>query len=136
MSEEYDHNLIYDMIGGREGFFEIVENFYEGVKNDDLLLPMYPENLDMAVKKLALFLIQKFGGPDEYRPLRGKPMMKRRHIEFPIGLRERNRWVAIMEAALDKSGIGKDHQARYTVQKYIEWMATHMINQSQFTLNT
>ena len=36
------------------------------------------------------------------------------------------------EIALDKAGISVDHDARYTLQKYIEWMATHMINQSDF----
>ncbi|MHA2502979.1 MAG: globin domain-containing protein [Candidatus Kariarchaeaceae archaeon] len=129
---ELDHSLIHDMIGGRDKFFEIVDNFYEQVKTDDLLFPMYPEDLEMAKKKLAFFLMQKFGGPDEYRPLRGQPMMRKRHFEFPIGVDERNRWVAIMTKALDESGIDDSHPARYTLQKYIEMMATHMINRSEF----
>ena len=135
MSGSLDHGEIYDLIGGEETFANIVEYFYETVADDELLRPLYPEKLDMAKTKLKLFLIKKFGGPDDYTPLRGHPRMRRRHMKFDIGIPQRNRWVEIMGSALEKAGIDHQHPARATLQEYFEWMATHLINQQEFLVS-
>jgi len=130
MGTLFEHNQIYEMVGGSSTFHNLATHFYELVQNDELLIFMYPKKLDMAIHKLALFLIQKFGGPDEYRPLRGHPQMRRRHFEFPIDSEARNRWLNHMLIALDKVGIDSNHKARFTLEEYFSWMSTHMINKS------
>ena len=132
MNELLDHHLIFDSVGGEAVFEKITELFYEGVAKDEKLSAMYPESFDVAKMKLKLFLIQKFGGPDNYTPLRGHPRMRMRHMKFPIDLDARNRWVNIMKSALDQAGIDADHVARYTLDEYFSRMASHMINQSDF----
>ncbi len=55
-------------------FFErLVDAFYRGVANDEVLLPLYPEAPDLtgARHRLTLFLAQYWGGPHTYDDERG-----------------------------------------------------------------
>ena len=42
---------LYNQIGGRETFEKLVRAFYEGIKSDPVLLPMYPEQPDLEGAK-------------------------------------------------------------------------------------
>ena len=54
---------LYGLIG-EDGFHRLVAAFYRRVPGDDVLGPMYPPNdLPAAERRLADFLIQRFGGP-------------------------------------------------------------------------
>jgi hemoglobin len=59
---------LYEYVGGDDFFVRLVDAFYEGVETDDVLLPLYPEPADLgpARRRLALFLIQYWGGPTTY----------------------------------------------------------------------
>jgi hemoglobin len=51
-------------VGGRATFEGIVRRFYEGVRTDEVLWPMYPEHdLEGAIQRLTMFLEQYWGGP-------------------------------------------------------------------------
>ncbi len=63
---------------------------------------MYPrEDMDGAQERLALFLIQRLGGPQAYSEVRGHPRLRMRHAEFAITPEARDAWLSRMEAALD-----------------------------------
>jgi hemoglobin len=80
----------------------LVGRFYEGIPTDAHLGPMYPEDdFAGAQERLALFLIQRFGGPATYSELRGHPRLRMRHAEFAITPAARDAWIFRMEAALD-----------------------------------
>jgi hemoglobin len=80
----------------------LVAHFYAGVPADPYLGPMYPKSdLTGAQERLALFLIQRFGGPATYSEQRGHPRLRMRHAEFAITPAARDAWLARMEAALD-----------------------------------
>jgi hemoglobin len=84
-------------------FFErLVDTFYRGVANDDVLLPLYPEAPDLsgARRRLTLFLAQYWGGPRTYDEERGHPMLRMRHMPFRIGPDERDHWLANMSRAV------------------------------------
>ncbi len=94
--------LLYDLVG--DEFFErLVEAFYDGVATDELLAPLYPDHPDFepAKERLRLFLIQYWGGPRTYLEVRGHPKLRMRHMPFHIGVRERDRWLVHMAAAVD-----------------------------------
>lgn len=93
--------LIYERVGGPEPFWALVEEFYKGVQNDTVLRPMYPADLTAAKEHLALFLIQRFGGPSDYGDKRGHPRLRMRHVPFQIGPAERDAWLRNMEAAVE-----------------------------------
>ncbi len=85
-------------------FFErLVDAFYEGVATDEVLLPLYPEQPDLAGARhrLTLFLAQYWGGPTTYLEERGHPRLRMRHLPFSIGPLERDRWLVHMAAAVE-----------------------------------
>jgi hemoglobin len=92
---------LYQRAGGTAFFEALVERFYAGVARDPLLRPIYPElDLAPAQRRLTLFLIQYWGGPTTYDDERGHPRLRMRHAPFAIGPEARDRWLALMRAAL------------------------------------
>src|SRR4051794_29326373 len=93
---------IYFMIG-EEGFTRLVAAFYRRVPTDEILGPMYPkQDFAGAEERLRNFLIQRFGGPDHYSQQRGHPRLRMRHAPFAVTQSGRDRWVQLMEAALEE----------------------------------
>jgi len=39
------HSTLFERIGGSDTFDQLVRAFYEGIREDDVLLPMYPQVL-------------------------------------------------------------------------------------------
>lgn len=88
--------------GQEEAIRELVAHFYAGVPTDPYLGPMYPkEDMAGAQERLALFLIQRFGGHTTYTEQRGHPRLRMRHGEFAITPAARDAWINRMKAALD-----------------------------------
>ena len=100
MSEQ--QATVYDQVGGMAFFERLVDRFYEGVADDPVLLPLYPEPHDLAParRRLTLFLAQYWGGPSTYSDERGHPRLRMRHAPFSIGGEERDRWLVHMRAAV------------------------------------
>jgi hemoglobin len=92
--------MLYDAVGGGPFFERLVGAFYDGVEEDEVLRPLYPQNLASPRRHLALFLAQYWGGPADYDAERGEPRLRMRHILFPIGPDERDRWLGHMRAAV------------------------------------
>ncbi|GAA3229656.1 globin [Actinocorallia longicatena] len=92
----------YEAMGGDDTFRRLVHRFYEGVATDPVLRPLYPEeDLGPAEERLALFLIQYWGGPTTYSEQRGHPRLRMRHHPFVIGEKERDAWLLHMRAGVD-----------------------------------
>jgi hemoglobin len=93
---------LFDRIGGSDSFDRLVRAFYEGIREDPVLLPMYPqEDLEGAVWRLSFFLQQYFGGPQTYSAQRGHPRLRMRHAAFKVNPDARERWLTHMRTALD-----------------------------------
>ena len=89
-----------------EKITELVAAFYRRVRKDELIGPMYPPNdWDGAEKRLRDFLIYRFGGSDRYIQERGHPRLGMRHMPFEIGIAERDRWLSLMNEAIDETGV-------------------------------
>jgi hemoglobin len=124
---EDERGSLYERVGGDPFFFALVERFYSGVETDSVLRPLYPSDLDPPRRRLALFLIQYWGGPHTYNAERGHPRLRMRHLPFPIGVAERTAWLSLMRAAVDASDASpKDRQA---LLDYFETAATALMNQ-------
>lgn len=114
-------------IGGRPIFEKLVRAFYEGVKTDPVLLPMYPEaDLEGAIQRLTGFLEQYWGGPGTYSEERGHPRLRMRHIAFKVNPDARDRWLLHMRAAVDGLELSPLHDA--TLWSYLERAAHAMVN--------
>ncbi|QXJ21035.1 globin [Actinomadura graeca] len=100
MSEQV---TFYEAAGGEETFRRLVHRFYQGVAEDPVLRPLYPEeDLGPAEERLRLFLIQYWGGPKTYGERRGHPRLRMRHVPFVIGEAEREAWLRHMRDAVDE----------------------------------
>tara|TARA_Y100000588_G_scaffold130839_1_gene143385 strand:- start:250 stop:648 length:399 start_codon:yes stop_codon:yes gene_type:complete len=118
--------LVYSKLGGKEFFVELVNKFYERVETDQILRPMYPENLDPGKDHLAGFLAQYFGGPAEYSAERGHPRLRQRHRLFPIDQAARDAWVNHMVASVQSMDV-PEYESRILTE-YFENTATLLMN--------
>lgn len=127
MNEAPRKRSIYELAGGEATFFTLVDTFYKGVEQDPILRPMYPEeDFEGARRRLALFLIQYFGGPTTYSDERGHPRLRMRHMPFSIDKEARDAWMRNMKNALDATDI--DDRIKPFMLDYFENAATFMIN--------
>lgn len=117
---------LYGLIGD-DGFARLVAAFYRRVATDDVIGPMYPEHdLPGAERRLRGFLIQRFGGPDHYSQQRGHPRLRMRHAPFAIDQAGRDRWVMLMEQAMDEAALPA--AAVPLLRQFFHDAATFMIN--------
>lgn len=117
----------FEKVGGSETFKKLVDRFYEGVANDEVLRPMYPEeDLGPAAERLQLFLEQYWGGPDTYQQLRGHPRLRMRHAPYHINPQARERWLFHMRQALDELHLAPLLEAE--LWAYLDRAATAMLN--------
>jgi hemoglobin len=87
----------------------MVAAFYHRVSADDLIGPLYPpDDWAGAEKRLADFIVYRFGGPQTYIEERGHPRLRGRHMPFAIGVAERDRWLDLMGAAMREVEIPAD----------------------------
>lgn len=96
---------LFFRVGGMPFFERLVDAFYESVRTDEVLLPLYPEQPDLtgARHRLTLFLAQYWGGPTTYMEERGHPRLRMRHFPFHVGPLERDRWLVHMTAAVEQT---------------------------------
>ena len=120
---------IYAQIGSDQPFRELVDAFYAGVEADALLRPLYPDDLTQAKEHLALFLIQRFGGPAQYQTERGHPRLRMRHVPFQIGPAESEAWLRSMFHALE--AVPAFHPFQDVLHQYFSDSAAFLINHSE-----
>ena len=114
-------------VGGRATFEKLVRAFYEGIRTDEVLLPMYPEDdLEGAVQRLTGFLEQYWGGPNTYSQERGHPRLRMRHVAFKVNPDARDRWLKHMRAAQDTLELSPLHDAQ--LWGYLERAAHSLVN--------
>ena len=117
---------VYERIG-EEGFARLVAAFYQQVPADDVLGPMYPpDDLAAAEERLRDFLVGRFGGPPRYIQQRGHPRLRMRHMPFAIDQRARDRWMQLMNNALDETALPAD--VTVLLRDFLGQIATFMIN--------
>jgi hemoglobin len=123
---EVEEQEIYSAIG-QDGFERLVASFYRQVPDDDVLGPIYPaDDLQGAERRLRDFLIFRFGGPPVYIEQRGHPRLRVRHVPFSIGQRERDRWVQLMNRALDEAHLPDD--VKQVLRAFFASTATFLMN--------
>ncbi|HEX6868380.1 MAG TPA: globin [Candidatus Limnocylindrales bacterium] len=120
---------LFDRAGGMPFFERLVGRFYDGVADDPILRPLYPEaDLAPAQRRLTLFLAQYWGGPRTYDAERGHPRLRMRHAPFAIDGEARDRWLQLMRAALAVESIDADVAAE--LDRYFEMAAEAMRNRA------
>ncbi|HVL06574.1 MAG TPA: globin [Acidimicrobiales bacterium] len=131
MSDRGFEGTVYEPVGGRDFFVDLVDGFYEGVSTDPVLRPMYPEDLADSRRHLAGFLVQYWGGPSTYSEERGHPRLRMRHAPFRIGDAARDAWLRHMLRSLDE--VTAVHG---TPAEVVERVRAYLSDTADFLVNT
>ena len=131
-----DEISLYERVGGMSFFVTLVDHFYEGVVADEVLWPLYPDQIDLdgAKRRLALFLGQYWGGPQTYMEERGHPKLRLRHMPFHVGPLERDRWLVHMAAAIEATS--NDESLNQELLAYFVPAAEHLRNDTGLPISS
>jgi hemoglobin len=118
---------LYAEIGGHETIARIVEVFYEGVAEDSVLRPLYPDaDLGPAAARLTMFLVQYWGGPTTYSAQRGHPRLRIRHAPFAVTPDARDRWLRHFRDGLDAVDLTPEQDEKFWA--YVQHAAQFLVN--------
>ncbi|MDI5967287.1 globin [Streptomyces sp. SL13] len=125
-----EQQTFFEAVGGEATFRRLVHHFYLGVESDPLLRPMYPEgDLGPAEERLALFLMQYWGGPRTYSENRGHPRLRMRHTPFQVDRAAHDAWLTHMRAAVDELDLSPVHERQ--LWDYLVYAAASMVNTAE-----
>ncbi|MFC4811069.1 globin [Paenibacillus sp. GCM10023250] len=122
-----NYSTIFEAVGGVAGIRRIVEAFYPKVQRNPLIGPLFPADIDPVMDRQTLFLSQFFGGPPLYSDEYGHPMMRARHLPFPITPERAEAWLGCMKEALAETDLPQELQA--IILERLSGPAHHFINQ-------
>jgi hemoglobin len=122
----------YERIGGAEKVRALVQRFYQIM--DELpesygIRKLHPEDLQGSEEKLFKFLSGWMGGPQLFIEQYGHPMLRQRHMSFPISGSERDQWLMCMEKALQD--VVEDAALRADLNASFAKVADHMRNRAE-----
>ena len=122
----------YERIGGAEKIRALVQHFYrimDKLPETYGIRKLHPEDLQGPEEKLFKFLSGWMGGPQLYIEQYGHPMLRQRHLPFPIGDSERNQWLMCMKQALEE--VVGDPALRTELNASLAKAADHMRNNTE-----
>lgn len=111
---------------GEQRLHQLVDTFYDKVSKHPLLKPIFPDDLAETARKQKQFLTQYLGGPPLYTEEHGHPMLRARHLPFPITPKRAEAWLSCMREAMDEVGLEGD--IREFFYQRLVLTAQHMIN--------
>ncbi|WP_181186251.1 globin [Alkalicoccus urumqiensis] len=124
MNEE---KSVYELLGEKR-LENVIHRFYSHVEVHPELAPIFPEDLTETKRKQIQFLTQFFGGPALYTEEHGHPMLRARHMPFPITAERRDAWLSCMGQALVEEEIEEPLRNRMFAR--LAKTADHMVNTS------
>ena len=117
---------IYALMG-EEPIFRMLEDFYVALEQS-ALRGMFPADMVAASRKSAAFFVGLLGGPPLYQQRYGAPMLRARHMPFPIDEVARQEWLAVFNRILDDApaayGFPSQHLEglRVFLREFSGWM--------------
>jgi hemoglobin len=116
---------LYEWAGGSEALERLVRTFYKLTLQDELLKPFFEHMPEEHRHHVALWLVEIFGGPEEYSKIygqtKGHAHMIRQHLNVHITEEARMRWIQLMLQATDIEKLPDDPEFRSALVAYFEW---------------
>lgn len=122
----------YELLGGADGVRTLVERFYQlmdTLPEAARIRALHPADLRGSTDKLYKFLSGWLGGPPLYTEEFGHPMLRARHLPFPIETEDRDAWLLCMKRALDE--VKLDPLVRMQLDQAFYKTADHMRNRDK-----
>jgi hemoglobin len=123
---------LYDWVGGNSALLKLTTRFYEHVKGDGLLSPVFSHMGVDHPAHVAVFLGEVLGGPAEYSQQHGgHPHMIRQHLNRHLSQEQRKRWVSLLLETADELKMPDDPEFRSALVGYLEWGSRLAVINSQ-----
>jgi len=87
---------------GQDNIFKMLADFYQALEQS-AIRDMFSADMAAASEKSAAFFVGLLGGPPLYQQRYGSPMMRARHLPFPIDEAARQVWLACFDQVLDQA---------------------------------
>ena len=119
---------------GEENIRKLLYFHYKNLSESEIknLFPQEEEQIKISADKNADFFIQVLGGPPYFSQKYGAPMMRARHLKFPITYQARNVWLDCFFRAIEQlkkelgedSGFTKEIEVSFKdfLRSFSEWM--------------
>ncbi|ULT58158.1 globin [Neobacillus drentensis] len=111
---------------GEDTLHRLVDTFYSLVAQHPDLAPIFPNQFSEIARKQKQFLTQYLGGPPLYTEEHGHPMMRARHLPFPVTPTRATAWLSCMKKAMDLVELEGPVREEFYARLYLT--AQHMIN--------
>jgi hemoglobin len=129
-----DHIIpsLYEWVGGIDALTRLTTRFYEHVKSDPLLMPVFAHMGDDHPAHVAAFLAEVLGGPPTYSEQHGgHPHMVQQHLNRHLAQDQRRRWVTLLLETADELNLPQDPEFRSALVGYLEWGSRLAVINSQ-----
>ncbi|NRR32929.1 globin [Oxalobacteraceae bacterium] len=129
---EHSVPSLYEWVGGSEALNRLSTRFYQHVKNDALLGPVFAHMGDDHPAHVAAFLGEVLGGPAAYSAQHGgHAHMIRQHLKRHLVQEQRRRWVGLLLETADELNLPDDPEFRSALVGYLEWGSRLAVINSQ-----
>lgn len=115
----------YEVIG-QEKLYQLIDHFYNLVEQDNRINHLFPGDFAETARKQKQFLTQFLGGPDLYTQEHGHPMLRMRHMPFPIDDKAKDAWLENMHTAITHAQL--PHGVGDYLYERLRLTANHMVN--------
>ena len=123
---------LYEWAGGMPELERLTQHFYDKVRQDPTLAPLFAQMSSAHPRLVAQFIAEVLGGPTSYSATRGgHPHMITRHLSRHLTDTQRKRWVALLLEAADEIGLPSDPEFRSALVGYLEWGSRLAVINSQ-----
>lgn len=123
---------LYEWLGGMPVLERLTARFYERVRDDRVLGPLFAKMHAEHPRYVAWFLAEVLGGPKTYSAQRGgHPHMIERHLSRQLTPAQRAQWVRLLLETADEIGMPDDPEFRSALVAYLEWGSRLAVINSQ-----
>ena len=124
----------FEWMGGEERVKALIERFYDLMDLEPefaRLRQVHGPSQDQTRERTFWFLCGWLGGPQYYTEKFGHPRLRARHMHVPIGIQERDEWLACMDRAMGETGVPEDLRAhlRTSLFQTADWMRNQGVPQ-------
>lgn len=118
--------------GGGKAFARLFARFYERVREDAVLAPVFAAMDPHHAEHVARFVTEVLGGDKHYSQAGGSHAgMIARHMGRHLTQDQRRRWMALLLDTADELGLADDPEFRASLVGYLEWGSRLAVMNSQ-----
>jgi hemoglobin len=123
---------LFEWLGGNEALIRLTTRFYQHVKGDAMLAPVFAHMGADHPGHVAAFLGEVLGGPASYSEQHGgHAHMVQQHLNRHLSQEQRRRWVSLLLETADELSMPDDPEFRSALVGYLEWGSRLAVINSQ-----